>query len=159
MNMQSTFDLLSTLLLERERERERLKISIYKHIRQHMLQTRILVAYFIPTIKYTNSSVIKTFDFRIMDGWTCMWNQQRYRISEFGRRAYNPFSNIWEPVCLKKAYSKMCVLSIFTPTNIYGVKLKMGIWIHINPHMKYQLLLHDSNRTWNGPTAFSKILQ
>lgn len=49
-----------------------------------------------------NLNVIKTFDIRMKDGPTCMWNQNR--IVEFhnsDRDAYNPYSTIWEPVCLK----------------------------------------------------------
>lgn len=50
----------------------------------------------------SNLNVIKNFDFRMKDGPTCMWN--RHRTVEFqnsDRDAHNPFSNIWEPACLK----------------------------------------------------------
>jgi len=82
-----------------EKERE-IKIQyIYKHVWQHMLQTRILIAYFIPTIKCTNSNVIKTFGFRMKDGPTCVWNQHRtVEFQNSDRDTHNPFSNIWEPV-------------------------------------------------------------
>ena len=64
-----------------------------------MLQTRILIAYFTPAIKCTNSNVTKSFDFRMKDGPTCMWNQHRtVAFQNSGRGTHNPCSYIWEPV-------------------------------------------------------------
>jgi hypothetical protein len=49
-----------------------------------------------------NLNVIKTFDLRMKDGPTCMWNQHRtVEFQNSGRDAHNPFSNMWERVCLK----------------------------------------------------------
>lgn len=49
-----------------------------------------------------NISVIKTFDFRMKDGPTCTSNQHRtVEFQNSCRDVYNPFSTIWEPVCLK----------------------------------------------------------
>jgi hypothetical protein len=49
-----------------------------------------------------NLNVFKTFDFRMKDGPTCTWNQHRtVEFQNSGRDAHNPFSTIWEPVCLK----------------------------------------------------------
>jgi hypothetical protein len=75
-----------------------------------MLQTRILIAYFIPTIKYTNSNVIKTFDFRIKDGSTCMWNQ--HRSIEFQ-------NSVREHTIHFQIYGNPCALKKRTPQRVF----------------------------------------